>query len=34
MEQELTSCLQPADAQKEGIDSMLKDMESLLARMG
>ena len=33
MEQELASCIQPVDSQKEGIDTMLKDMESLLARM-
>ena len=33
MEQELASCIQPVDSQKVGIDTMLKDMESLLARM-
>lgn len=34
MEQELDACLQPDDAQKAGLDQMLKDMEALLARMG
>jgi DNA-binding FrmR family transcriptional regulator len=34
MEQELQSRMQPDASQKEGLDSMLKDMESLLARMG
>ncbi|NDP39341.1 MAG: metal-sensing transcriptional repressor [Rhodoferax sp.] len=34
MEQELGSCLQPDESQKAGMESMLKDMESLLARMG
>ncbi len=34
MEQELDACLQPDDAQKAGLDLMLKDMEALLARMG
>ena len=34
MEQELEHCLQPDDAQKAGLDAMLKDMETLLARMG
>ena len=34
MEQELASCLQPDESQKTNMDVMLKDMESLLARMG
>ena len=34
MEQELEQCLQPDESQKVGMDAMLKDMESLLARMG
>jgi len=34
MEQELQTCLQPADTQKAGVNVMLKDMETLLARMG
>ena len=34
MEQELTSCVQPDETQKMSMDIMLKDMESLLARMG
>ena len=34
MEQELEACMQPDDAQKTGLDLMLKDMEALLARMG
>ena len=34
MEQELNTCLQPAEAQKTGLDAMLKDMETMLARMG
>jgi len=34
MEQELASCLQPDPAQKDNMDTMLKDMESLLSRMG
>ncbi len=34
MEQELDSCMRPDDAQKAGLDHMLKDMETLLARMG
>ncbi|WP_394756341.1 metal-sensing transcriptional repressor [Rhodoferax sp.] len=34
MEQGLENCLQPDESQKAGMDSMLKDMESLLARMG
>lgn len=34
MEQELDTCLQPDDAQKADLALMLKDMETLLARMG
>lgn len=34
MEQELSACLQPDSAQKDSIDTMLKDMENLLSRMG
>ena len=34
MEQELENCLQPDDVQKTGLESMLKDMETMLARMG
>ena len=34
MEQELDSCLKPDDSQKAGVESMLKEMETLLARMG
>jgi len=34
MEQELASCLQPDESQKANMEAMLKDMESLLARMG
>lgn len=34
MEQELASCLQPAEIQTTGLEVMLKDMETLLARMG
>jgi len=34
MEQELQTCLQPAETQKTGLETMLKDMETLLARMG
>jgi DNA-binding FrmR family transcriptional regulator len=34
MEQELQSRMQPDASQKEGLDAMLKDMETLLARMG
>lgn len=34
LEQELDACLKPDDAQKAGLDHMLKDMETLLARMG
>ena len=34
MEQELEACIQPDDEQKAGMALMLKDMETLLARMG
>lgn len=34
MEQELQARMQPDEAQKEDLDAMLKDMETLLARMG
>ena len=34
MEQELESCLQPDEAQKTALEGMLKDMETMLARMG
>jgi DNA-binding FrmR family transcriptional regulator len=34
MEQELQACLQPDETQQAGLDHMLKDMETLLARMG
>ncbi len=34
MEQELKACLQPDESQRVGLDLMLKDMETLLARMG
>ena len=34
MEQELENCLQPDEAQKTALDGMLKDMETMLARMG
>ena len=34
MEQELEARMHPDAAQKEGLDEMLKDMETLLARMG
>lgn len=34
MEQELANCLQPDESQKANMDSMLKDMEALLSRMG
>ena len=33
MEQELGNCLQADEDQKDGVKVMLKDMESLLARM-
>jgi len=34
MEQELHQCASPDQLQAEGVETMLKDMESLLARMG
>ena len=34
MEQELTNCIQPDEDQKADEQTMLKDMEALLARMG
>jgi DNA-binding FrmR family transcriptional regulator len=34
MEQELATCLRPDDTQKADLDVMLKDMETLLTRMG
>lgn len=34
MAQELDNCVQPDETQKLGMETMLKDMESLLARMG
>ena len=34
MEQEIDNCLHPDDAQKVAVDTLLKDMETLLARMG
>ena len=34
MEQELDTCLKPDDSQKAGVETMLKDMQALLARMG
>jgi CsoR family transcriptional regulator, copper-sensing transcriptional repressor len=34
MEQELGACLKPDDSQKAGMETMLKEMETLLARMG
>lgn len=34
MEQELEACLQPDDTQKADLALMLKDMETLLVRMG
>jgi hypothetical protein len=34
MAQELATCVEPEGAQKESMDTMLKDMESLLSRMG
>ena len=34
MEQELDTCLKPNEDQKAGVEVMLKDMETLLARMG
>lgn len=34
MEQELENCLHPDESQKANMETMLKDMETLLARMG
>jgi DNA-binding FrmR family transcriptional regulator len=34
MEQELDACLHPDESQKAGLDHMLKEMETMLARMG
>jgi DNA-binding FrmR family transcriptional regulator len=34
MEQELSACMQPDETQKAGLEHMLKDMETMLARMG
>ena len=34
MEQEIESCIQPEPSQRAGLDQMMKDMETLLARMG
>jgi len=34
MEQELGTCLKPDGSQKAGVETMLKEMETLLARMG
>ena len=34
MEQELQACLQPDENQQAGLAHMLKDMETLLTRMG
>ena len=34
MEQELNAQLQPEESQKAGLDAMLKEMETMLARMG
>ncbi len=34
MEQELDAHLKPDESQKAGVETMLKDMETLLARMG
>jgi DNA-binding FrmR family transcriptional regulator len=34
MQQELRSCLQPDEAQRIGMDTMFKEMETLLSRMG
>lgn len=33
MEQELSTCTQPDESQKANMETMLKDMESLLSRM-
>ena len=34
LEQELQQCISPDQQQSESLDTMLKDMEGLLARMG
>lgn len=34
MEQELDTCMKPDGDQKAGVETMLKDLETLLARMG
>src|SRR3990167_4727003 len=34
MEQDLENCLQPDESQKANMETMLKDMETLLASMG
>ncbi len=34
MEQELTSCLRPDEGQQDSVQTMLKDMETLMGRMG
>ncbi|MEI8169430.1 MAG: metal-sensing transcriptional repressor [Rhodoferax sp.] len=34
MEQELDACMQPDETEKAGLALMMKDMETLLARMG
>ena len=34
MAQELDTCIQPDEPQKAGLEIMLKDMETLLTRMG
>jgi DNA-binding FrmR family transcriptional regulator len=34
MEQELASCMHPDEHQQEGMQAMLKEMQTLLARMG
>ena len=34
MEQELDACMQPDETQKAGLEHMMKDMESLLTRLG
>lgn len=34
MEQELEACVQPDKTQKAGLENMVKEMETLLARMG
>jgi DNA-binding FrmR family transcriptional regulator len=34
MEQELEACIQPDETQKAGMELMMKDMETMLARMG